>query len=97
MDFSFLLSAAILKETDGRKHLEENIVRLRKDQKGLLQGGLSAKTIQVRGLFSQLKSKGGLPLDSAFITELPPPSSRTAAQGQLLPYGATRAAHQQLL
>ncbi|NWH83216.1 TBL3 protein, partial [Piaya cayana] len=24
---------AILKETDGRRHLEENIVRLRKDQK----------------------------------------------------------------
>lgn len=33
---SFLSFAAILKESDGRKHLEENIVRLRKDQKGLL-------------------------------------------------------------
>ena len=58
MDYSFLFPAAILKETDGRKHLEENIVRLRKDQKGLLQDGLSAKTFQVRGLFSQLKLKG---------------------------------------
>lgn len=54
---SFFFSAAILKETDGRKHLEENIVRLRKDQKGLLQHGLSAKTFQVRGWFSQLKLK----------------------------------------
>ncbi|NXG46288.1 TBL3 protein, partial [Psilopogon haemacephalus] len=31
---------AILKETDGKKHLEENIVRLRKDQKEAVLGFL---------------------------------------------------------
>lgn len=58
MNSSFLIFAAILKETDGRKHLEENIVRLRKDQKGLLQHGLTEAPNLKGFMFSQLKLKG---------------------------------------
>lgn len=54
LNFFFL---AILKESDGRKRLEENIARLRKDQKGLLLRGFRAKTFQIWGLFSEVKLK----------------------------------------